>query len=91
MENKVSKVKKLTFKDIKNYFGDRDIVLKRHYIKKYGNDDKYIYWIPNNNYDTYFSTDLHRNDIETVLWVSINDMYAEIQDEVLLKDSPYAF
>ncbi len=92
-------MKKLTFKDIVNFFGDRGVILKRNFIKKYGNDEKYIYIIPNRAFDfsdydcdegQMFETTLQTTIKEdTVMWFAIHSLYIEIEDEVLLENSPY--
>jgi len=85
-------MKKLTIKDLENFFGARDIYFNVKFVKKYGNDDKNIYWIPNNEFDnTFFASEHPGNKQETVMWVSRMDMCPEIQDEVALDKSPFKF
>lgn len=86
--------KTLTIKDLENFFGDRGIDFRRRYVLSYGNDDKNIYWIPNPEYDTYFSGEFDNVILphkKTVLWVSRTCIYGEIEDEVPLEKSPYKF
>jgi len=89
-------MKKLTFKNIQDFFGDRGIGLKRHYLKKYWNDDENIYWIANNKYETDFSPDDEAICVYTdgklkrcentvfVSAVSLTNMYAETKCDELL-------
>ena len=86
------KTKKMTLKQLADFFGDRGKEFKRRYVKKIGNDENYIYWIPNNKYKSFFeTTEYHWEKEETVMWVYRKSMYLEVEDEVLLKDSPYNF
>lgn len=73
------KIGKLTFKDIKNWFGNRGVIVNRNHLIKYWNDDTYIYWKPNNKTcDNSISTHYEN----TVLRANIWSMYFEIDDEL---------
>lgn len=79
---------KITFKDIQNFFGDRGIILAEGDFIKWGINDKYVYWIPNNKYcDDYLEAELGEG--KSVLWVSRDNIHLEIEDEVWLKDAPF--
>lgn len=80
--------KQITFKDIQNFFGDRGIILKKDDFLKWGINDDYIYWIPNNKYcHDYLEAELGNE--KSVLWASRKNIYIEIEDEVWLKDAPF--
>lgn len=88
-------------KDFEDYFGNRGIEFNKKYIKKIRNDGKYIYWIPNKKYtDNFFSSEFPSTKLvegkrvstpDTVLWVKLHCMYAEIEDEVTIDKSPFSF
>lgn len=95
---------KITFKNLQNFFGDRNMILRKRDVKKWGIDEEYIYFVPANKCeDSPFSTTLHHcyvpiDDLDapckctlepTIMWFSRSCLYGEMQNEVLLKDSPY--
>ena len=82
-------MKKFTFKDLVNFFGNRGIILRRKYIKKWGNDDTFVYWIPNKDYENnFFATTLYTTE-DSVMWCIWKTLIPEVEDEVLLENSPY--
>jgi hypothetical protein len=86
---------KLSFKRIQHWFGDRGIRLQRSYLKKYGNNNNYIYWMPNNqacnnslNGDgTFFSSEYDLDN--TVLWAIIRSDCFEVEDETYVDKVPF--
>lgn len=76
-------IKDFNFKDIQNFFGDRGIIVNQGDFIKWANDDRYIYWIPNNKK---CDESLQSTNEKSVLWTSLKNMYVEIEDEILLKN-----
>ena len=82
----------MTFEQIQNWFGDRGMLVLPKCFKAYGNNDKYIYWIPNSKEMEIMGVDLghcYPEDEGKVLWVSRNCEYGEIQDAQFEKDVPF--
>lgn len=86
--------KQLTFQEIQDWFGNRGIRVTRRHFKKIGNDEKYIYWIPNNklcisNDNDYLASEYASS--KTVLYAPIFSLWCEIEDEVYQKDCKFKF
>lgn len=83
---------KLTFEQIQNYFGNRGIFVIPSCFKAYGNNDKYIYWIPNTKEMDELEARLghdYPEDEGKVLWVSRRCMYGEIEDTQFEENVPF--
>lgn len=77
---------KLKFKDLQNWFGDRGVELDRGDMAKWGNDDKYIWWVPKRNgLNSFFSSEYGVAG-KTVLWVPIWSLGAEVENEALIEE-----
>jgi len=57
--------KAINFKDIQNFFGDRGYTINKGDFIKWGINDEYIYWIPNNKKcDEYLQSELEDKKME---------------------------
>ncbi len=82
-------MKEMTFKDIQAWFGERGHIVLPPMFKKLGVDEDYIYWMPNNAWCERMEEDYLTSDTKNgVLWVSINNLWCEIEDEKPLKEMP---
>ena len=81
---------KLTFKQIQDWFGDRGFEVKEGDFLNWGNDDKYIYWIPNNKKcHPYLASEDDNN--KNALYCVINSMWCEVVDDVPVDKLPNGF
>lgn len=83
-------MREITFKDIQNFFGDRGIIIKAGHLLRWGIDNKYVYWIPNNKKcDAYLARETDTQDLmEYTLFTSRRSLCIEIEDEVRTDSLP---
>ena len=82
---------KLTYKDLQNWFGERGIELNKGDLKKWGNTNEFIYWIPN---DKKCNPNLAHDYCQkkygtTVIWCALKSICFEVESEDYEDETPF--